>query len=351
MTMKSLGLISLFLLTANILLQCIGKIQFVLGVEQISESANNYIYIGCIVIGLTIGILWSIIFSLHAAREKFYLLVQSGIRFLLAYAISTYGFAKVFKHQFSVPEYIKDIPIGEQSGFWLTWCYFGYSYPFSVTIAIGQIVGSLLLLFNRTKLLGTFIVLPIMLNIVFINIFYDINFGAFINSLIYTLGLTFLILLNYKELVEIFFRTTDTVNTFNAKSILKITIKALMIVSALGSTLLNQYLFRDNSIVEGVYATKNITKNNVTFDSKNKSDSTLTKVYFEYEGLAIIEYNDHHRRTYNNYKIDKKAILLFFQSDHQQIDTLKADIADLANLNFMGKIGNDSIRVNLKKIR
>jgi uncharacterized membrane protein YphA (DoxX/SURF4 family) len=165
---KSLGLSCFFLLTANVLLQEIGLIQFSLGVEQISENTNNYIYIGCIVLGMTISILWNRVFNLLETRERFYLLVQSGIRLLLAYEISTYGFAKIFKEQFSVPEYIKDIPIGEQSGFWLTWYYFGYSYPFSIIIAIGQIGGSLLLLFNRTRLLGAFILLPIMLNIVFV---------------------------------------------------------------------------------------------------------------------------------------------------------------------------------------
>jgi uncharacterized membrane protein YqgA involved in biofilm formation len=91
--MKSLGLICLFLLTANVLLQCIGLIQFNLGVEQISENANNYIYIGCIVLGLIIGNLWNKIFNLQTAREKFYLLVQAGIRFLLAYAIRQPNYA------------------------------------------------------------------------------------------------------------------------------------------------------------------------------------------------------------------------------------------------------------------
>lgn len=349
--MKSLGLICLFLLTANVLLQCIGLIQFNLGVEQIPENTNNYIYIACILLGLTIGILWNRFFKLQTAQEKFYLLVQYVVRFFLAYAISTYGFAKVLKHQFSVPEYIKDIPIGDQSGFWLTWYYFGYSYPFSIIIAIGQIGGSILLLFQRTRLLGTFILLPIMLNIVLVNIFYDINFGAFLNSLIYTLGLIFLLLLNYKELVEIFFRTAHNINAFQERSILKIMIKALVIICALGSTLLTEHLFRDNSIVKGVYTTEHITKNNVTVDLKCESDSILTKMYFDYAGLAILEYNDHNKRAYNNYEIDNKTISLFFESDAQQMDTLKADINDLTSLNFAGKIGRDYIGVKLKRIR
>jgi hypothetical protein len=163
--------------------------------------------------------------------------------------------------------------------------------------------------------------------------------------------LAFLVLLNYEELVKIFFRTSGSVIDLNAKSIFKTVLKLLLIVSALCSTLLTKHLFKDSSILKGVYWTEQIKKNSVTVDPKCENDSTLTKMYFDYEGFAIIEYNDHHKRTYNNYKIDKNGISLFFESDHRRIDTLRADINDLANLYFMGKIGNDSVKLSLRKMR
>jgi hypothetical protein len=61
------------------------------------------------------------------------------IRYWLAFVISTYGFAKILKTQFTTADFIKDIPLGEVSGFQLTWFYFGYSYTLAVIIALFQI--------------------------------------------------------------------------------------------------------------------------------------------------------------------------------------------------------------------
>ena len=49
--------------------------------------------------------------------------------------------------------------------------------------------------------------LPIMLNIVLINVLFDIPTAALINSVLYTLGLLYLILLRWKDLKTVFFHT------------------------------------------------------------------------------------------------------------------------------------------------
>ena len=46
------------------------------------------------------------------------------------------------------------------------------------TLPILQLGGCLLLLYRRTRLLGVMILLPVMSNILFINVFYGINPGA-----------------------------------------------------------------------------------------------------------------------------------------------------------------------------
>lgn len=66
-----------------------------------------------------------------------------------------------------------------------------------------QISGAVLLLFRRTTLLGALILLPVMTNIILINIFYEISAGAFVNSLIFTIGLVFLIALRWRPLFAV----------------------------------------------------------------------------------------------------------------------------------------------------
>lgn len=126
------------------------------------------------------------------------------LRYWLAFSISVYGFAKVFKTQFA-PLYSRDdIPVGTLNGFQLTWNYFAHSYTLALIIAGLQVGGSILLLWRRSSLLGVILLLPVMINIMLINLFYHIAIGAFLNSVLYSLGLAYLLLLHWKELVALF---------------------------------------------------------------------------------------------------------------------------------------------------
>jgi hypothetical protein len=90
--------------------------------------------------------------------------LQTALCFYLAYEISVYGFAKILRTQF-MPMYSRnDIPVGNLSGFDLTWNYFSHSYTFACILGAIQIGGSILLLFKRTRLLGVFVLLPVMVN-------------------------------------------------------------------------------------------------------------------------------------------------------------------------------------------
>ena len=63
---------------------------------------------------------------------------------------------------------------GKLAGLELTWTYFGFSHGMSAIIAFAQIGGSVLLLFRKTALLGVCLLLPVLLNIILIDIFYEI---------------------------------------------------------------------------------------------------------------------------------------------------------------------------------
>ncbi|MFD1140951.1 hypothetical protein ACFQ4C_07520 [Larkinella insperata] len=135
--------------------------------------------------------------------------LQGIIRYWLALSLASYGFAKILKTQFQTPEYLLDVPLGSVDGMSLTWYYFGYSYLLAVIIALFQIGGAVLLLYRRTTLLGAVILLPVMVNIVLINVFFQISPGAFFNSVVYSLALVFLILLHRERLKTVFWNRID----------------------------------------------------------------------------------------------------------------------------------------------
>lgn len=126
------------------------------------------------------------------------------IRYGIAFNLASFGWKKILGLQFVVPPAIAAQPMNQQSGEWLTWYYFGYSPAFGIILALIQITGSYLLLFRRTVLLGALMLFALMLNLSLINIFYQINAGALLQSLILTLGLLFLILQDYYRLRAFF---------------------------------------------------------------------------------------------------------------------------------------------------
>jgi len=160
--------------------------------------------------------------------------LQGVLHYYLAFEISIYGFAKLLKTQFAVSYARADAQVGNLSGFELTWNYFGYSHTFAVIIGLIQIGGATLLLFKRTRLLAVFMLLPVMVNVVLINIFYSIAIGAFINSLIITFGLLYLLLLRWTDIMALFFPAQEkpAIAKVNyLKPVLKLLVIALAFVN------------------------------------------------------------------------------------------------------------------------
>ena len=94
-----------------------------------------------------------------------------------------YGFAKINGSQFSVLDSELARPMGEVSGFWLTWHFFGYSTVYGTILALVQIGAGILLVVPRTALAGALLLLPVVTNILLIDIFYGVDLGGTIAAL------------------------------------------------------------------------------------------------------------------------------------------------------------------------
>lgn len=165
---------------------------------------------------------------------KLYGFLYSSIRYCIAFTIAAFGWKKFYGLQFIVPAEIANIPMNRQTGEWLTWFYFGYSHTFGIIIALIQIMGGYLLLFRRTLLIGAIILFSLLLNLTLINIFYQMNAGGLLQSVLLTIGVLFLILLDYKKLVVFFLKTKSTLPALNFENgILKNILRISAIVLSL----------------------------------------------------------------------------------------------------------------------
>lgn len=126
-----------------------------------------------------------------------------GIRYFTAFNLASFGWKKLLGLQFVVPAAIASQPLNQQSGEWLTWYYFGYSPVFGTIIALVQLLGAGLLLFRRTVLLGAVILAAVLFNLTLINIFYHLNAGALLQSVVASLDVLFLLALHWRQLVAV----------------------------------------------------------------------------------------------------------------------------------------------------
>jgi hypothetical protein len=124
------------------------------------------------------------------------------IRYWLAVEIFNYGFAKILGTQFAFNYFRGDSTWNSLSGFDLTWNYFAYSPALSDIIAALQVGGSALLLFRRTTVMGVLLLLPVMTNVLLIDIFYHIASGALLNAFLFTAALLYLLALHCRQIAH-----------------------------------------------------------------------------------------------------------------------------------------------------
>lgn len=108
----------------------------------------------------------------------------SRARWIAAALCILYGFAKLNGSQFVVLDSELSRPMGEVSGYWLTWYYFSYSPTYGTLIALIQVGGGILLTFRRTALLAALALVPVFVNILLIDVFFRIALGATIAALL-----------------------------------------------------------------------------------------------------------------------------------------------------------------------
>jgi hypothetical protein len=104
------------------------------------------------------------------------------LRYICAVLLCFFGTSKLTGHQLVVPSGIAQRPIGSLDGFTLTWYYFGYSHAYKYILGTVQLSCATMLLFRKSALIGAMVTVPMMFNIMLINIFYSITPGAEFNA-------------------------------------------------------------------------------------------------------------------------------------------------------------------------
>lgn len=115
--------------------------------------------------------------ALKLSKEKYFDFAVLVLRWYLAYYMFNYGLDKMTGDQFGHRSAeILNTPLKDVDKFNLAWHLFSLDKTFDIVVGITQIVGAVLLLINRTVLVGALMLLPILGQIFLIDLAF--TFGA-----------------------------------------------------------------------------------------------------------------------------------------------------------------------------
>lgn len=92
------------------------------------------------------------------------------LRYISAFLLMGYGASKLAHMQFHLNQALAPRPVSSLTGYELTWFYYGYSRTYSILLGLTQVCGGTLLLFRKTALLGALSMLPVIVNILLIDL-------------------------------------------------------------------------------------------------------------------------------------------------------------------------------------
>ena len=120
--------------------------------------------------------------------------------------LNIYAISKIFGGQFymkgKLPTEIANTTLGEASGFSLAWTFMGHSYFYILFVGFAQLIGAWFLLWNKTKLIGVLLLIPIMVNIIIFDIIFLDVYPALANAIIVFIMLLLILFFNKELIIE-----------------------------------------------------------------------------------------------------------------------------------------------------
>ncbi|OQD42243.1 hypothetical protein BUL40_11685 [Croceivirga radicis] len=124
---------------------------------------------------------------------------ENSISWIVVLAMFIYGGAKLI--QFDGAAEI-DKTVSEMTGMELMWAFYGYSKSFAITLGIFELIGGILILIKRTRIIGCLFTSTILVNVIFQDIYFGVHLGALKAAILYQLLILIILWLNKEKLIK-----------------------------------------------------------------------------------------------------------------------------------------------------
>ncbi|MBE8724484.1 hypothetical protein [Flavobacterium hungaricum] len=270
--------------------------------EITSDSTTFY---GLLFILLILSFLLTIIFPLFnfwkIHRNQINKVFQIVLSYYLACVMLKYGFDKIFKVQFYLPEpNTLYTPLGMLDKDILFWSTMGTSFSYNVFMGLMEVIPALMLFYSKTRTLGLFILFGVLTNVVFVNFGFDISVKLY--SLFLLLICFVLLFPNLKKIIQFFASNNPTAlsqlsgsDLIVSKSV-RFSVKGIVIFFIFIEVLFpsfQQHNFNDDTIslipFHGAYEVVKI-KNDETH--QNAINLQIKRIFIHKNNYLIFQYTD-----------------------------------------------------------
>ncbi|MFT5777171.1 MAG: hypothetical protein ACI837_000102 [Crocinitomicaceae bacterium] len=211
----------------------------IFGLELVSKATTSdasTLYIQAILLLFIAGLIVVLVRLLGKfSNHQIFTFLHVSATYVLAFFLLKYGFDKLFHFQFYPPEpNTLFTPVGFLSKDILFWSTMGSSGTYNTFMGLIEVLPGILLLFKRTRLLGAFIGLGVLINVFALNIGFDITVKL-LSSFLVILSL-FVLIPWYRRLGSLFLqlpkseiKSTELEKSIVLKPLYKRAIKGAML--------------------------------------------------------------------------------------------------------------------------
>ena len=277
---------------------------------------------------------------------------QGLIRYGVAFDLAEFGWAKIFHRQLVMPLSKLDLPYNSFTPPDLFWTFFSHSYLFGCIIAALQITGAMLLLFHRTRLAGVFILLPVLANILLMDIFYQIGYSVVVHTSIMMAGILYFLIIEFNRLKEFFFAATNRLPELHFSKALKWIIRLSIIYIPLLLIASHASVDRYPGLT-GKYEVKQLAINHQFVQKDTCTDSTLTVVYFDIKNRCVFQFHTPAKRWNGTFtkNTDHLEIKWLSPPGKPRFNGIISTVNNPGRLTLAGTLGKDSMDVILEKLK
>lgn len=292
------------------------------------------------------------------APDRLYRAFRIVISYYLALQLLRYGWNKVFKSQFYLPEpNTLFTTVGDTPRDLLYWSTMGLSRSYSLFMGLIEVIPALLLFFRKTRSIGAFILSAVLLQVVIVNFSFDISVKVYSCFL---LGLALVIAMPVYQLLFRFFIRGQRI--FSQQKVVETTHRRRLWATILQAGVICWFLldslwpylrsgnynddFAARPPLHGAWQVDRFSRNGDTLRSRN---AAWDKAFVHRRGYFIIQQQGA-MKDYKLYYDTTGRIIGLLDYGQQWCDELSYRVQGDSLLQLTGVLNRDTLSVGLKRI-